>query len=260
MRESRTLTTMKLALAAVLGTALVSGVASAQMSMPEVPSQQWSFQGPFGTFDLAAAQRGFQVYKEVCSTCHSMNLVHYRDLTGIGLSTEQIKAVAASVDVPTLDDSGQPATRTGTPADVFKAPYPNVKAASAANGGAVPPDQSLIVNARENGPNYIYALLNGYVDPPAGFKLQDGLYYNKWFVGNQIHMPQPLHDEQVTYADGTKATIPQMAHDVVTFLAWTSNPEMVTRKQTGVRMVLFFLMMTGLTYAVKRKIWADVDH
>ena len=251
----------RLAFAAVLlgATAIAPVAARAQEENIKIPSQKWSFTGPFGTYDLAAAQRGFQVYKEVCSNCHAMHLLHYRDLAGIGLSADQIKAIAASVEVPGgVDDNGQPFNRPGLPSDAFKSPFPNDNAAKAANGGAVPPDQSLIVNARENGPNYIFALLNGYTEPPAGFKVAEGLYYNEYFPGHQIHMPQPLHDDQVTYADGTKATVPQMAHDVVTFLAWASNPEAVQRKQMGVRVVLFLAMMTGLTYALKRKVWADV--
>lgn len=225
---------------------------------PPLMRQPWSWQGPFGTFDLAAAQRGFQVYSEVCSTCHSMNHLHYRDLAGIGLSTDQIKAIAAAVTVPQgLDDQGNPKQGPATPADQFRAPFPNEKAAAVAYGTA-PPDLSLMVNAREGGPNYVYSILNGFSDPPPGFKLQQGLNYNKYFPGNQIHMPQPLHDGQVTFADGTPNTIPQMSHDVVTFLAWAANPELVQRKQIGWRVVLFLVVMTGLTYAVKRKVWSDV--
>lgn len=246
------------AIGLALLSALMAVPAVAQnLEPPSPPPQRWSFSGPFGAFDLAAAQRGFQVYKEVCSACHSMNLLHYRDLAGIGLNEAQIKAVAASVEVPGgLNDNGEPITRPGLPSDTFKAPFPNDKAAAAANGGAIPPDQSLLVNAREDGANYIYAILNGYGEPPAGMKIAEGLYYNKYFPGNQIRMPEPLHDDQVTYADGTKATVPQMSHDVVTFLTWAANPEMVQRKQIGVRVVLFLVFMTGLTYMVKRKVWA----
>jgi ubiquinol-cytochrome c reductase cytochrome c1 subunit len=249
---------MRIAGLALLGALIAVPALAQNQEPPSPPAQRWSFSGPFGTFDLAAAQRGFQVYKEVCSACHSMNLLHYRDLAGIGLSEAQIKAIAASVEVPGgLNDNGEPITRAGLPSDTFKAPFPNDKAAAAANGGAIPPDQSLLVNAREGGPNYIYAILTGYGEPPAGMKIQEGLYYNKYFPGNQIHMPEPLHDDQVTYADGTKATVPQMAHDVVTFLTWAANPEMVQRKQIGVRAVLFLVFMTGLTYMVKRKVWAS---
>jgi ubiquinol-cytochrome c reductase cytochrome c1 subunit len=245
-------------LAAFLVAAAFALPARAQ-EMPEIPKQSWSFSGPFGTFDLAAAQRGFQIYKEVCSNCHSMRLLHYRDLAGIGLSQDEIRAVAAAVTVPgPLDDQGAPTERPGLPSDVFKSPFPNDKAAQAANGGAIPPDQTLLVNAREGGPDYIDALMQGYTDPPEGFKLQDGLYYNKYFPGHQIRMPQMLQDDTVTYTDGTKATLAQEAHDIATFLYWTSNPEMVQRKQMGVHVVLYLALLTCLTYAVKRKVWADV--
>ncbi len=257
-----------LALAALV---CMTAPAFAQAEAPTPPAQQWSFQGPFGSLDLAAAQRGFQVYSEVCSVCHSMQYLHYRDLRGIGLTADQIKAIAASVTVPQgLDDNGDPKEGPATPADQFKSPYPlpnplqvgvtqtNEKADRAAHNGALPPDLSLIVNAREDGPNYVYGVLTGFADPPPGFQMMEGMNYNKYFPGHQIAMPQPLHDGQVTYADGTQASIDQMAHDVVTFLYWAANPDMVQRKQMGWRWVLFFLVMTGLTYAVKRKVWADV--
>lgn len=238
---------------------------------PTPPAQHWSFDGPFGSLDIAAAQRGFQVYTEICAVCHSLEYLHYRDLAGIGLTADQIKAIAAAVTVPQgLDDNGEPKDGPATPADQFKVPYPlpnplqqgvthtNEKADRAAHNGALPPDLSLIVNARPGHADYIYAVLTGFADPPAGMKMQEGMNYDKYFPGNQIAMPPPLHEDQVTYADGTKATVDQMAHDVVTFLAWAANPEMVERKQIGWRWVLFFLIMAGLTYAVKRKVWADV--
>lgn len=245
--------------ALALWAACLAGPALAQNAdAPAPPQQHWSFAGLFGTFDLASAQRGFQVYSEVCSNCHSMNLLHYRDLAGIGLTPDQIKAVAANVQVPSgLDDSGQPVTGPGLPSSSFKAPFANEKAARAAMNGALPPDQSLLVNAREDGSNYIDALLTGYTDAPEGFKLQSGMYYNKYFPGHQIAMPQPLQPDQIQYADGTKATLEQESRDVVTFLTWASNPDMVRRKQIGVRIVLFLALMTGITYAVKCQVWAD---
>jgi ubiquinol-cytochrome c reductase cytochrome c1 subunit len=223
------------------------------------PAQHWSFAGPFGSFDLAAAQRGFQVYSEVCSVCHSLEYLHYRDLTGIGLTMDQIKAIAAAITVPLgVDDEGNPREGPATPASPFKAPYPNEQAARAAHNGALPPDLSLIVNAREGNANYVYDVLTGFAEPPASMQMQEGMNYNKYFPGHQIAMPQPLHEGQVSYADGTTASVEQMAHDVVTFLTWAANPDMVQRKQMGWRWVLFFLIMAGLTYAVKRKVWADV--
>ncbi len=227
-----------------------------------LPQQTWSFDGPFGTINRAAAQRGFQVYNEVCSACHSMKYMDYRNLAAIGLSAAQIKAIAASKTVPgEPDDNGQPTTRPGLPSDHFVSPFPNDKAARAANNGALPPDQSMLLNAREGGANYIFALVGkGYVDPPKGVTVPDGLYYNKYFPGHNIHMPPPLSDGSVTYADGTKATVEQEARDVTTFLYFVANPEAEQRKHLGIRVVGFLALLTGVTYGVKKKIWADVDH
>jgi ubiquinol-cytochrome c reductase cytochrome c1 subunit len=251
--------TMRSLLAGAFAATLLCAPAMAQET--ELPHEKWSFDNPFGTFDLAAAQRGFQIYSQVCSNCHSLEYLHYRDLSGIGLDADQIKAIAAGFTVPQgIDDQGNPKDGPATPASQFRSPFANPQAARAANGGALPPDLSLIVNAREGGPNYIYGILTGFADPPAGFKLQNGLYYNKLFPGHQIGMPQPLRDGTVDYTDGTPNTLDQEAHDVVTFLAWAANPEEVERKQMGVRIVLFLIFMTGLTYAVKRKVWSDVEH
>jgi ubiquinol-cytochrome c reductase cytochrome c1 subunit len=247
--------------ALALGCLLMAGGAARaqEEAMPKLPDVKWSFSGPFGTFNRASAQRGFQVWNEVCSACHSMKLMSYRNLAGIGLSPEQIKAIAASKTVPgEPNDQGEPTTRPGQPSDTFALPYPNDKAARAANNGALPPDHSLIVNAREGGASYIDGLMVGYVDPPKGVKVPDGLYYNKWFPGHLIHMPAPLSDGSVTYADGTKATLQQEAKDVATFLYFASNPHMEERKHMGVRIVGFLALMCGVTYGVKRRIWADV--
>ncbi len=243
---------------AALAATLLATPAMAQEEI-QLPHQKWSFNGIFGTFDLAAAQRGFQVYSNVCSNCHSLQMLHYRDLSGIGLNADQIKAIAANVTVPSgTDDQGNPKDGPATPASQFKSPFANEKAARAANNGALPPDLSLIVNAREGGPDYIYGILTGFSQPPAGFKMQDGMNYNKVFPGHQIGMPQPLQDGTVEYSDGTSTSLDQESHDVVTFLAWAANPETVERKQIGVRVILFLVFMTGITYAVKRKVWSDV--
>ena len=241
----------------LLGTGLLASPALAQDN--PMLHQNWSFDRLFGTFDLAAAQRGFQIYSNVCSNCHSMQLLHYRDLSGIGLDPDQVKAVAAGVTVPQgVDDQGASKDGLATPASQFKSPFANEKAARAANNGALPPDLSLIVNAREGGPDYIYGIVTGFAQAPEGFKMQDGMYYNKMYPGHQIAMPQPLQDGTVEYADGTANNLSQEAHDVVTFLGWAANPETVERKQMGVRVILFLVFMTGLTYAVKRKVWSDV--
>ena len=250
-------------LGAVFGALLLPATFSPAMAQEEeisLPKQDWSFSGPFGSYDKASAQRGFQIYKEVCSACHSMKLSYYRELEGIGLSEAQIKAVAAEQTFPTIGDDGQPAERPGLPSDHFHSPFPNEKAARAGNNGALPPDQTLLVNAREGGADYIYALLNGYEEAPAGVKLGDGMNYNKYFPGHQIGMAAPLSDGQVEYADGTKATLKQDAHDVATFLAYMSNPELEARKRLGLRVILFLAALTCVTYAVKRQIWSDVHH
>ena len=246
--------------------ALIAGLFAVQSLRPAraepeivMPAQKWSFDGVFGTIDMASAQRGFQVYSEVCANCHSMKFLHYRDLTGIGLSPEQIKGIAGAVTVPQgLDDSGAPKEGPGTPANQFRSPFLNDSAARAANNGALPPDLSLIVNAREHGPDYLYALMTGFGDAPSGFKMQEAMSYNKYFPGQQIAMPQPLHDGQVAYADNTSNTVDQMARDVVTFLAWASNPEETERKQIGIRVILYLAFMGCITYALKRKVWAAV--
>lgn len=245
----------------ILAALLAAAPAYAQHEHGEVtlPKTPWGFAGPFGTFDRAAAQRGFQVYNEVCASCHSMSKMYYRNLTGLGLTDEQVKAIAGTKEVGgSTDDAGQPIDRAALPSDHFKAPFPNEKAARAANGGALPPDLSLMSKAREGGSDYIHALLNGYADPPAGTTVPPGQYYNTYFPGHLLAMPPPLTADRVTYADGTKATVEQMSRDVTEFLTWAANPEMVARKRMGIKVVLFLCLMTGLTYAVKKKIWKDV--
>ncbi|MET0155434.1 MAG: cytochrome c1 [Rickettsiales bacterium] len=218
----------------------------------------WSFEGVFGKFDRRAAQRGYQVYKEVCSACHSMQLVSFRNLKELGFSEDEVKTIAAGyqyTDGP--DDAGDMFERPGRPSDRFKPPFANEKAARANNGGAYPPDLSLIVKAREDGPNYIYSLLHGYEDAPEGVKMTEGKYYNKYFSGNQISMPNPLSDGQVEYSDpGVKNNRDQMTYDVVNFLQWAAEPEMEQRKATGVKTMLFLLAFTGLFYVAKKRIWA----
>jgi ubiquinol-cytochrome c reductase cytochrome c1 subunit len=239
---------------------LAAGTARAAEEI-ELPEEHWSWLGIFGTYDQAALQRGFQVYKDVCSACHSMNLLAYRNLAGIGLNEDQIKDVASSVQITDgPNDEGEMFERPGMPSDYFKPPFPNEKAARAANNGALPPDLSLITKARVGGADYVHALLTGYVEPPADFKMNEGMNYNKYFVAgaHQIAMPPPLSDGVVTYADGTEATVEQMSHDVATFLTWAAEPELETRKRTGVKTILFLIVFAGMLYAVKRKVWSKV--
>ena len=227
----------------------------------EIPDRKFSFDGVFGTYDRASAQRGFQVYKEVCSACHSMRLVSYRNLRELGLTEAQVAAVAAQFEIKDgPNDEGQMFERPGRPADRFRSPFPNDAAARAANNGALPPDLSVMTKARAGGADYLFALLTGYVDPPPGVTVMDGMHYNKYFPGNQIAMGPVLNPDQVEYADGTKATIEQMAHDVSTFLQWAAEPELEKRRAMGVKVIIFLTILAGLTYAVKRKIWADVKH
>jgi len=249
-----------LALIAALAICGLGTSALAQDSAaPTPPSQSWSFSGPFGRFDRAAARRGLQVYSESCSTCHSISLLHYRDLGGIGLSQDQIKTIAAGVSVPAgIDDQGKMVSRPATPADPFHAPFPTEDAARAALNGAFPPDLSLAAVAYPNAANYLYALLTGYGDPPAGTTIPEGMSYNKYFAGHLIAMPPVLADGQITYADATPSTVAQNAHDLVTFLAWAANPEMDQRKRLGWRVVLYFAFMAGATYLLKRRIWSSV--
>ena len=224
----------------------------------EYPQLNWTFSGILGTFDRASQQRGLQVYKEVCSGCHGMRLLAYRNLKAIGYNDEEIKAFAAENSVNTIDDDGEVVERPARPSDKFVSPYPNDKAARAANGGAYPPDLSLIVKARPDGANYLHALLTGYEDAPAEKNVPDGMYYNKYYSGKLIGMPQPLYEDGVEYADGTKATPNQMAKDVTAFLAWASEPEMEERKRLGISVILFLLLLTTLSYFAMKQIWAPI--
>lgn len=238
---------------ATLGSAKAAGDAVELKSVP------WKHEGLFGTYDRAAAQRGLQVYREVCAACHGLTLVSFRTLADLGFSEDEIKAIAADyefVDGP--DDFGDMFDRPGKPSDKFPSPFANEKAARAANNGAFPVDLSLISKARPNGDNYIYSLLTGYADAPADFNLPAGMNYNLYFAGHQIAMPPPLSDNQVEYADGTPATVDQMAQDVTVFLSWAAEPKMEQRKQLGLKVMLYLLILTVVFYAAKRKIWANL--
>ncbi len=224
---------------------------------------KWSFKGITGKFDRASLQRGFQVYKEVCSSCHSMQYLSYRNLGEPGgpeFSEAEVKAIAASIEVEDGPDSqGEMFTRPGRPSDKFKSPYPNEQASIAANGGAYPPDMSVLVKARPGGSNYIYSVLVGYEEPPAGMELDDGVYYNKYMIGQKIKMSSPLSDGIVDYTDGTEATIDQMAKDVTTFLSWAAEPELEERHRTGVKVIIYLILLTILVYLSMKKIWSRID-
>jgi len=226
----------------------------------------WSFNGPFGTYDRAALQRGFQVYKEVCSACHSLSLVAIRNLADRGgpeFTEAKVAAIATSYKVPadpdqrgkTVDASGQVLTRPGTPADYFPPPFPNEKAARAAMNGALPPDLSLIIKAREGHEDYVYSILTSFGPPPPNSKMAPGMNYNPMFPGRQIAMPPPLSNGSVTYADAPPNTSDQEARDVVTFLSWASEPKMEERKRTGFNVMIFLIGFTTLLFFSYRRVW-----
>ena len=223
----------------------------------------WSFKGLFGTFDRASLQRGYQVYKEVCSGCHSMKYLSYRNLSEEGgpeFSIKETKAIAASYEV--LDgpnNDGEMFTRPAKLSDKFVMPYENVKAAQASNGGAYPPDMSVLAKARGGGVNYIYSLLLGYEDPPIGTIMDEGVYYNKYMYGNNIKMAKPLEDDLIEYTDGTEATEEQMAKDVTTFLMWAAEPHLEARHKMGFRAISYLIILTLLVYFSMKKIWSRIE-
>lgn len=246
----------------LMAAALLASPAFANTQTLAPKQEHWAFDGAFGKFDKASVQRGLQVYKEVCSSCHSLKRVAFRDLTKIGFSEAEAKSFAASYTVHDgPNDNGEMFDRPGRLSDHFPGPYANDKAARAANGGAYPPDQSLLIKAREDGANYIYSVLTGYgATPPADHVVPTGAYYNPYFPGGNIKMPQPLHPDQVTYQDGTKATIEQQARDVVNFMQWAAEPEMQERKHMGVHVMLFLAIMTCFFYITKKRIWSNLEH
>ncbi len=226
---------------------------------PSLSYQTWSFQGPFGTFDRKDLQQGFQIYKEVCAACHGLKHLRFRDLAALGYTPEEIKAIAAEYKIATVNDEGDAIERPALPTDTFPGPYKNEQAARAANNGALPPDLSLITKARVGGPDYVYALLTEYESaPPKDVEVAKGMHYNPVFPGGQIAMIPPLIDGLVTYDNGEKPSLNQMAKDVVTFLAWTAEPELETRKSMGYKVLIYFLVFTILMYFVMKLIWRRV--
>jgi len=223
----------------------------------------WSFKGLFGKFDRSSLQRGYQVYTEVCASCHSMKYVSYRNLGEKGgpeFSEEAVKAIAASFEVndgPNAD--GEMFTRPGKLSDKFVMPYENVKAAQAANGGAYPPDMSVLVKARGGGVDYIYSLLQGYEDAPSGMILDEGVHYNKYMYGNKIKMSAPLSEGIVEYVDGTEASVEQMSKDVTTFLMWTAEPHLESRHRMGFKAIIYLIILTILVYFSMKKIWSRIE-
>ncbi len=269
-------------LAAVLAVSLAGAAAAqehADHSTPQPPRQKWSFAGPFGKYDRAQIQRGFQVYKEVCSTCHGLNLLSFRHLSGLGYSDAQVTQIASDWLFKVQDgpnDQGEMFERAARPADRFPQPWPNENAARV-RYNAVPPDMSVIAKARtyerglpwfiidiftqfqEQGVDYITALMTGYEDkPPAGVTLPQGLMYNKYFPGGAIAMPSPLTDGRVTYSDGSPQTVAQYSKDVSAFLMWAAEPHMETRKRIGFQVMVFLIIFAGLMYFTKKRVWSAV--
>lgn len=254
----RALKSILLAAALAVG---ITGVAQASGGAIKLPAENWPHTSVLGKFDRGSLQRGLQVYREVCAACHGLRFIAFRNLEGIGLNPDEIKAVAASYQIAAgPNDAGEMFMRPGIAADRFPSPFPNEQAARVSNNGALPPDLSLITKARVGFENYLYGLLTGYVDAPADFTVMEGMSYNKYFPGHQIAMPAILNEDQVTYSDGTKATVPQLARDVTTFLAWAAEPTLEARKSLGVKVMLFLLVFAGMMYAVKRQLWSDVSH
>ena len=225
----------------------------------DLPKHNWSFKGLTGTFDKSAVQRGFKVYREVCSGCHSMSLLYYRDLIDIGFSDEEVKTIAAEytvIDGP--NEEGEMFERPARPSDHFVSPFSNEQEARISNNGSYPPDLSVITKAKKHGPDYIFNLLLGYTEPPVDFELGEGMYYNKWKEGHQISMAQPLDEGYVDYDDGTENTLPQLAEDITTFLVWSAEPELETRKKLGIKVILFFIILGSIVFIVKNKLWREI--
>jgi ubiquinol-cytochrome c reductase cytochrome c1 subunit len=281
-------------LAAFSGALLAGGTAMAQAPHPEEPGKiGWSFEGPLGKFDQAQLQRGYKVYREVCAACHSMSLVSFRNLGDKGgpfydekyspkhgktsNDNPYVKAIAKDYEIADIDsETGDAIKRPAIPADRFPSPFPNEAAAKASNGGALPPDMSLLAKAREEGPRHIYSIVTGYKEPPAGLKIAPGQHYNPYMAGDLtsswsgdhkhvppggvIAMAPPLKAGQVTFDDGTPSTLDQEAKDVSAFLMWAAEPKMDERKQTGFAVILYLLLFTGLLYASYRKVWKNESH
>ena len=225
----------------------------------DLKTRDWSFSGPFGTFDKAAMQRGFQAYKEVCAGCHSMKLIAFRNFADLGYNEAEIKALAAQYEVQDgPNDDGEMFMRPAIPADLMPAPYANDNAARAGNNGALPPDLSLIAKARPNGPNYLYSLLSSYDDAPNGSEVPDGMYYNAAYPGHLIAMPQPLYGDDVEFSDGAPTSIEAVSADLTQFLMWAAEPKMEVRKRIGVAAVFFLSIFVIFSYLAKRRIWANV--
>jgi cytochrome c1 len=268
---------LALVLAGSLAALIAAPVMAQEHESPNPPAQKWSFSGPFGHFDKGQLQRGFKVYKEVCSVCHGLKYVAFRNLEDLGYSEAQVKAIASEYKIQDgPNDQGEMFEREGRPADYFPTPWPNENAARARYNG-VPPDMSVLAKARsyergfpwflvdmftqfqEQGVDYIHALMMGYKDkPPAGFTLPPGSFYNEYFPGHSIAMPPPLSDKRVDYTDGSPTTVDQYSKDVAAFLMWAAEPNLEARKRIGFQVMIFLIVLSTLLYFTKKKVWHDV--
>jgi ubiquinol-cytochrome c reductase cytochrome c1 subunit len=284
MRVTKEQDTMKklvsILLSLVFATSMAVASALAAGETEEPHRMHWSFSGPFGKYDLEQLQRGLKVYKEVCSACHSLKYIAFRNLQALGYSEDQVKSFASEYEIQAgPDDQGEMFTRAGIPSDYFPSPFPNEAAAAYANNGAAPPDLSLMAKARfphrgfptflfdiftmytTGGPDYIHALLTGYEDAPHDVEIQEGTYYNPYFMsGNALSMPPPLSDGLVTYDDGSPETAEQYSKDVAAFLMWTAEPHMTGHKALGFKVIIFLLIFSALLYLTKKAVWSRVDH
>lgn len=252
----------KLILSAITAAGLMvsSGAAMASGGGEPLMKPGFSWEGFFGRYDQAQLKRGFEIFNGVCSNCHGLRLVAYRNLSAVGLTEDEIKAVASAREIADApNDEGEVRMRPGRPSDKWINPFPNDKAAAYANGGALPPDLSLMAKARVGGPNYIYSLMLGFVEEvPEGHSIPEGKYFNKYFPGNAISMPPQLMEDLVSYSDGTKATVEQEALDITAFLNWAAEPELDERKSLGLKVMIFLAVFTAMLYALKRQIWKNI--
>jgi len=254
---------LKLTFLFVIISSLILSRANAAGEQQELLKVDWSFKSFFGKFDRASLQRGYQVYSEVCASCHSLKHLSYRNLAEKGgpeFTELEAKAIASNFEVTDGPNSdGEMFERPAKLSDKFVMPYANVQEAIAANGGAYPPDMSVLVKARKGGANYIYSVLMGYDEPPAGMELDDGVYYNKYMYGNKIRMAAPLSDGLIEYGDGTNATVEQMSKDVTTFLMWSAEPHLESRHQMGFKAIVYLIILTILVYFSMKRIWSRVE-
>jgi ubiquinol-cytochrome c reductase cytochrome c1 subunit len=250
----RTLIAAALSLLAVIFSPVAKAEDEAKLLQTEFP-----FYGVFGTYDQATLQRGFQIYKEICSNCHGLYELSYRNMQALGYTPDQVKSLASQYQVTDgPNDNGDVFQRRAIPSDPFVRPFANEQAARAANNGAFPPDLAMIVNARKGGPYYVYSLMQGFTNPPAGVAVPQGMYYNEYFPGHLIAMPPPLTDGAVTFADGAPNDLRHEAYDIASFLQWASDPTLNERHRMGVKVILFLLVTSLILYLTKRKIWAAV--